>query len=120
MEAPANDAMPAQAAAPGKLQFLQCAACHAVEADAPPKVGPNLHCVVGRKAGSLAGFDYSAAFQGAAEQGLTWDRTTLLTFLEKPMEVVPGNAMAFGGVAKVQDREAIADYLQQMCQTDAG
>jgi cytochrome c len=110
----------AQAAvSPGKLQFLQCAACHAVEAGAPPKVGPNLHCVIGRKAGSLAEFDYSGAFETPAAQGLTWDRDTLLSFMEKPMEVIPGNAMAFGGVAKVEDREAIADYLQQMCQTDA-
>lgn len=109
---------PAQAAVPGKLQFLQCAACHAVEADAAPKVGPNLNCVIGRAAGSLAEFNYSSAFESAAAEGLVWNRETMLSFLEKPMEVVPGNAMAFGGVARPEDREAITDYLEQMCEAD--
>lgn len=115
---------PAQAAAtadpPGKLQFLQCAACHAVEADAAPKVGPNLHCVIGRQAAALEDFTYSAAFRQAGTDGLVWERDKLLEFLERPMSVVPGNSMAFGGVANEENREAIADYLAATCTSDAG
>ncbi|WP_394728796.1 c-type cytochrome [Altererythrobacter sp. GH1-8] len=109
----------ASADAPGKLQFLQCASCHAVEPQAPPKVGPNLHCVIGRQAGALEEFNYSTAFKQAANDGLTWDRETMLSFLEKPMALVPGNAMAFGGVPSAENREAIADYLQATCANDA-
>lgn len=121
--APTEDAEPAEtlasADAPGKLQFLQCASCHAVEANAAPKVGPNLNCVIGRSAGSFEGFKYSSAFQKAASDGLVWDRATMLSFLEKPMNVVPGNAMAFGGVSNADNREAIADYLEATCTSDA-
>lgn len=117
---PAPQQAAASANAPGKLQFLQCAACHAVEAQAAPKVGPNLHCVIGRQAAALEEFNYSTAFKQAASNGLTWDRDTMLSFLEKPMELVPGNAMAFGGVADANNREAIVDYLIAACGNDAG
>lgn len=110
----------AAAEAPGKIQFLQCAACHAVEADAAPKVGPNLHCVIGRKAAALEDFNYSTSFKQAAASGLVWEREQLLEFLEKPMSVVPGNSMAFGGVADAKNREAILDYLAATCGSDDG
>lgn len=103
------------AADPGKVQFLQCSACHAVEANAPPRVGPDLHCVIGRKAGSLAGFHYSPAFQQAHDEGLVWTRANLLKYIESPSKMIPNNAMAFGGVAKAENRQAIVDYLAHSC-----
>lgn len=117
---PANTALPTtQAKAqPGKILFLQCAACHAVTADAPTKVGPNLHCVIGRQAGSVAEHKYSAAFQEAATTGLTWDRATLSLFIENSRAIVPNNSMAFGGVADAEKREDIIDYLASECLTD--
>ena len=53
--APTSAAVPA-AAAPavspeykrGKLLFIQCRACHDVQADLPDKVGPNLAGLLGR------------------------------------------------------------------------
>ena len=117
---PASTQVMAAAEAPGKLQFLQCAACHAVEADAAPKVGPNLHCVIGRKAAALEDFNYSASFKQAAASGLVWEREQLSEFIEKPMSVVPGNSMAFGGVADAKNREAIMDYLAATCGSDDG
>ncbi len=45
--------------AKGQIVFLQCRACHSLEAAGPNKVGPNLHGVMGRKAGLAPGFAYS-------------------------------------------------------------
>jgi cytochrome c len=62
--APAIAAPPEQGlAAKGKLIYLRCAACHAMTAKAPKKVGPHLEGVVGRTSGTVPGFTYSAAMK---------------------------------------------------------
>src|SRR5262245_66599597 len=53
-----TSAMAQQAPPPA---FQRCSACHAVTANAPAGVGPNLHGVFGRRAGSGPGFDCSDA-----------------------------------------------------------
>ena len=100
---------------PGKLLFTQCAACHAVEAGAPAKVGPNLNCVLDRPAGSLADFKYSDAFKTAASEGVVFDKETLSSFIANSKAVVPGNTMAFGGVSDEDRREKIIGYLANQC-----
>jgi len=59
--------LPAQAQATdgAKLFAQHCAACHQVAADAPQGMGPNLRGVVGRQAGQVKGFAYSAEFKKA-------------------------------------------------------
>ena len=109
-----DEPMPIEAD-PGKLLFTQCAACHAVEADAPAKVGPNLNCVLDRPAGNLVDFDYSDAFRKAAGDGVVFDRETLSSFITNSRAVVPGNAMAFGGVSDEDRREKIIDFLAKQC-----
>ncbi len=93
----------------GKLLFIQCRACHALQAEEPHKVGPNLHGFVGRKAGTVEGFIFSAALK---QSDLTWDEPTILKWLEKPSALVPGNTMAFAGIANPKDRDSILVYLQ--------
>jgi cytochrome c len=93
----------------GKLLFLRCASCHDVTPGASPKIGPSLAGVVGRRAGSLAGYAYSPALKA---QSFTWDDVTLDAWLTKPSAVVPGTAMAFGGVDSAADRKSIIDYLR--------
>ena len=44
-----------------KLFKNQCAACHTLHAAEPKRQGPTLEGVVGRKAGAIADFHYSAA-----------------------------------------------------------
>ena len=100
---------------PGKLLFTQCAACHAIEANAPTKVGPNLNCILDRPAGNLADFNYSDAFKKAASDGVVFDRETLSSFITNSKAVVPGNTMAFGGVSDEERRAKIIDYLAQQC-----
>ena len=96
-------------AARGKVLFLQCAACHAVTAEAPPKVGPNLVGIAGAPAAARPGYAYSPAFQAAK---ITWTDERLSAFIEKPGHVVPGNKMVFGGVADAARRADIVAYLK--------
>lgn len=93
----------------GKLLYIQCRACHALQAEEPHKVGPNLHGFLGRKAGTVAGFNFSAALK---QSDLTWDEPTILKWLEKPSALVPGNTMAFAGIANPKDRDSMLVYLQ--------
>ncbi len=100
------------AAAPnlrGKLLFLRCASCHNI-GSGPEKIGPNLAGVVGRKAGSLAGYTYSPAMKQA---NLVWNAATLDRWLTRPSDLVPGTAMAFAGLPAAVDRQALIAYLQK-------
>jgi cytochrome c len=91
----------------GRILYIQCRACHDLKAG-PQKVGPNLFGIVDRKAASAPDFNYSAALQAS---GLTWDRVTLDRWLEKPGALVPGNTMAFAGIANPKDRAALLNYV---------
>src|SRR5829696_2213044 len=75
--APLGSAM-AQAGDPaaGQRVFNQCMACHTINQGGPNRVGPNLHGVIGRKAGAVDGFRYSANMKQLAEGGLTWNDET--------------------------------------------
>lgn len=101
-------AVAAKAGSNGKILFLRCSACHALEPDAGNKVGPNLAGVIGRKAGAVAGFAYSAPMKAS---GLTWSREELDRFLESPTKVVPGTKMAFAGIPDAAQRRAVIDYI---------
>lgn len=92
----------------GKLLFIQCRACHELQADAPDKVGPNLYGIIGRKVAAREDFGYSPALRAAT---FSWDRATLERWIEKPSAVVPGNAMAFAGIADARDRAALLTYI---------
>lgn len=97
--------------AAGKAAFAVCAACHSVEPGGASGIGPNLHGVVGRAAGTLAGFTYSKAMSGS---GITWSEAELQAFLANPSAKVPGTAMAAGQVADAQRRAAIIAYLASL------
>lgn len=90
--------------------FSICKACHSVE---PGKtvIGPSLHGVFGRKAGSLAGASYSPAMAGSS---LVWDAATLDAFLASPMAKVPGTRMTYAGQADPARRAAIIAYLKTL------
>ena len=72
-------------------------------------IGPSLAGVVGRKAGTEAGYSYSAANKGS---GITWTAEKLFQYLEKPQRVVPGTKMSFAGLPKAQDRADVIAYLK--------
>lgn len=92
----------------GAKVFNKCKACHALE-EGKNKVGPSLHGVIGRPAGSVDGFKYSAAM---AESGLTWDEATLAKFLAKPKDLVSKTKMTFAGLKKEDEIENVIAYLK--------
>lgn len=93
----------------GQLLYMQCKACHDVEPGLPHKVGPNLNGVLGRTAGTAPGFKYTDAM---AKSGIAWTPQTLDIFLKQPGAMIPGNGMAFAGVANDADRASLVVYLQ--------
>ena len=70
--------------------------------------GPNLAGVVGRKAGSLADFPYTAAMKGS---GLAWTPANLQRYLANPRTMVPGTAMTGVTVPSAAERANIVAYL---------
>nr|WP_310532331.1 cytochrome c family protein [Novosphingobium sp.] len=109
--APALAAPPApNLAAKGKLIFLRCAACHAVSAKAPKKVGPHLEGVVGRTSGTVPGFSYSTAMK---KTPIKWNDAALDKWLARPAGMVPGTSMVFAGLPNPADRSAVIAYLRK-------
>ncbi len=86
----------------------QCATCHTLSATEPPRQGPSLAGVVGRKAGSVAGFKYSAGF-GKADW--SWDADRLDAWLTNPQAMIPGTIMVYRQ-ANPATRKLIVAYLQ--------
>lgn len=101
-------AAPGGDATAGKTVFAKCAACHSVKAG-ENKIGPSLHGVVGRKAGTEAGFSYSPAMKGS---GITWTAAEIDDFLANPRTKVKGTKMFFVGLPKPEDRANLIAYLQ--------
>jgi cytochrome c2 len=95
----------------GQLLYMQCKACHDVEPGLPHKVGPNLNGVFGRTAGTAPGFKYTDAM---AKSGIVWTAQTLDIFLKQPGAMIPGNGMAFPGVANDADGAGLIVYLRSV------
>lgn len=96
----------------GKTVFNQCKICHAVGPSAKAGVGPEQNNLVGSKAGSRPGFNYSPAMKEAGEKGLVWTPENINKFIENPKAVVPGTKMVFPGLKNVQDRADVIAYLE--------
>jgi len=97
----------AQSTPAGAQAFSMCAACHTVTKGGRNGIGPNLSGLIGRRAGSVPGFSYSAAMKSS---GLTWDAKTLDQFLAAPAKKVPGTKMPIS-VADPAKRAAVIAYL---------
>lgn len=99
----------AQSAPRGQILFLQCRSCHSLDAKGPSKVGPDLKKLFTRPALGAAGFKYSAAF--TAEEPV-WTAASLDRWLTRPSGMIKGTSMAFGGVAKPEDRATLIAWLK--------
>ncbi len=91
-ELPKTDIVPTGDAAAGEAAFRQCATCHAVinpagevlAGRAQVKTGPNLYGVVGRVAGKVPDFRYSASLTEAGEKGKVYDEETFVAYVQDP------------------------------------
>lgn len=98
-------------AAEGEKVFRKlCSACHVVQAG-QNKLGPSLHAILGRKAGTVDGFRYSDANKNSA---VVWTSDKLDPYLKDPKAFMPGNRMAFAGVKKDDERKDLIAYLASL------
>jgi cytochrome c2 len=93
----------------GEQRFVECAACHSVEPGVN-NVGPSLSGIIGRKAGSLDEFRYSAAMR---RSGITWSPQELDVFIADPQKRVPANRMPYAGLPDADARADLIAYLQK-------
>ena len=100
----------AQNAEDGKAVFNKCRACHQVGPGAKNLVGPELNGLIGRKAGSVAGFNYSEANKNS---GLTWDEATFREYIKNPRAKIPNTKMVFPGLSDEKDINDLLAFLQQ-------
>lgn len=107
-------------AAKGKKVFNKCKACHKLAAN-KKAIGPSLHGMFGRKAGTLAGYKYSKDMKAAGAKGLVWDDKTFGEFITKPKKYLGGvlgkkkgrTKMSFNGLRKAKDRDNLLTFLKQ-------
>lgn len=99
----------AQESNEGQIAFNNaCRTCHTTD-EGDNRLGPNLHNIIGRKAGAAEGYNYSSAMKNA---GFTWDEAKLDEFIANPDAVVSGNNMKpFSGITDDAERKKIVDYL---------
>ena len=111
-EAPADEAHAAldpELVAEGEKVFRKCKACHQVGEGADNKTGPQLNGIVGRSIGGVDGFNYSGTL---AEMGGAWTEEALAGFLADPRGFAKGTKMAFAGLRKDEEIEAVTEYLK--------
>jgi cytochrome c len=96
-----------------RLFNQQCKACHTVDKDGASTVGPNLHGLVGRKAGSTEGFSSSDAMKAS---GIVWDDKTLVEYLKDPKGRVPGTKMVYIGLKQEAQQADMIAFLRKATQ----
>lgn len=97
----------------GAAQFVKsCGTCHAAAKNAGPRQGPNLWKVVGRKAGTQKGFNYSPGFK-AGSAGIIWDEANIDRWITNPQAMIPGVVMMYKQ-ADPDKRKIIIEYLKTL------
>ena len=90
-----------------ELYESRCVACHSVEES---RVGPAHRGVFGRRAGRVAGYDYSDALRASK---LVWNERTLDAWLTSPESTIPGQKMGYQ-VTDAIDRADLIAYLRKV------
>ena len=107
-------------AAKGKKKFIKCKACHQVGPDAKNTLGPHLNGILGRKAGTAEGYEYSEPMKAS---GIEWTEENLIKWISKVKVdgkkkpgskiMIPGTKMLFPGVSDKQAANIVA-YLKTL------
>ena len=88
-----------------QLYSARCMACHSIDENL---AGPAHRGVVGRKAGSVTGFDYSPALK---KSKVIWNEKTIDQWLTNPEKFVPGQNMGIS-ISDAKEREDLIAYLK--------
>jgi cytochrome c len=97
-------------AARGARVFQRCYSCHSVDPNETAQLqGPSLYGVIGRRAGSVPGFEYSDAMKAKGAAGLIWSADVLSRFIADPEALVPGTPMVV--LPPLQDARDRADLI---------
>lgn len=107
--AEALNKMPAaELIAAGEKTFSKCQSCHSINAGGANGIGPNLHGAMGGSVAAHPAFEYSAGLKALGGQ---WDWDRMNDWLKNPKGYVAGTKMSFAGLSKIEDRAAVAMYL---------
>lgn len=101
-------------AAAGQRVFNQCRACHTTDQGGRQGVGPNLFGIVGRRAGAIEGFRYSANMRELATEGLAWSDDRLRAYVANPKAVVPRGSMSYPGLRNEGQVNDLMAYLASL------
>jgi cytochrome c len=94
----------------GARAYEQCWACHSLKPD-ESRVGPSLHGIFGREAGTLESFNrYSEPMK---QSGVVWTEETLAAYITNPRKFIPGTRMTYPGLKDPEVRDALIDYLKR-------
>jgi len=94
----------------GKKAFKKCAVCHSLQ-EGKNKIGPSLHNLLDRKAGSVEGYRYSKAMKNS---DVVWDEESLDKFLTKPRKFIKKTKMSFLGIEKKSLRDDLISFFKQL------
>jgi cytochrome c len=91
----------------GDVFDTYCSDCHSVSPKGTNRKGPTLFRVMGRRAGTVPGFDYSPRMRAS---GIVWNPASLNAYLANPGGAVPGGKMK-KGLPKPEDRANVISFL---------
>jgi cytochrome c len=104
----------------GEKFFKKCKQCHTLE-EGKKKIGPSLHQIIGKKAGTTPKFKYSQSYVDAGEKGLEWTPENLIAYLKNPkkwlaafLEVKKVKSKMVVKYKKLTDRENVVAYLESL------
>jgi cytochrome c len=90
----------------GEQLYQGCQDCHSMDTN---DVGPMHKGVLGRKAGSVPDYSYSAALK---DSRIVWTESNLDKWLAGPQDFIPGSKM-FYHLDNAQDRADVIEYLKE-------
>lgn len=95
----------------GQVMFEhRCRSCHSDDPSAK-SYGPSLIGVVGRKAGSVAGFAYSDAMKAS---GIVWTEDALRAWIADNTGIMPGTRMKHMSISEKNEQDFVISYLKSL------
>lgn len=94
----------------GEKVYAQCRACHQIGPTAKNAVGPVHNGLIGRKAGTFPGYNYSEANKNS---GITWDEATFKEYIKDPKAKIPGTKMVYPGIKNDKQIDDVLAFIEQ-------